>query len=47
MATGKAVDDAHPDMFDGVAMLSLGGAHEQGPADMRSLAEFLRQRRHK
>ena len=43
-ASVDAVDDAHPDMFHGVTMLPLRRTHEHGPADIRSLAEFLRKR---
>lgn len=33
-------------MFNGVAMLSLRGAHEHGPTDIGPLAQFLRGQHH-
>ena len=38
------VEDAYPDVFDSITVLTLGCAHEHGPADIGSLSEFLRKR---
>ena len=35
------VEDTYPDVFDSITVLTLGCAHEHGPADIGSLSEFL------